>query len=279
MPQKRFDEAWHKVGVFGHKCLALAYIGRPSFQEHIAARRDRWDRVGRPAHLQATAGKLAGRQFVLDHGYRVPERIAVLDHISGLDALQVYGPRFVVKPIDGYSAKNVFAMHDGINLFDGLALSRADIIAAVGPETTSRFIVEELIQDFTGRRAAPLDYKFYCFGNDVPLVQVVERNSTSDLHQNRIWYLTEAFERIGMTVRLHIRDARGKPPLPPHYPAMLAMARDLSCRLNGFVRVDMYDTPTGPVFGEFTPFPGAGRGYAPRANAMLGRHWKGIEGC
>ena len=43
-----------------------------------------------------------------------------------------------------------------------------------------------------------------------------------------------------------------------------------------FVRIDLYDTPQGVVFGEFTPTPLAGRSrllYTPFANRTLGSLW------
>jgi hypothetical protein len=45
------------------------------------------------------------------------------------------------------------------------------------------------------------------------------------------------------------------------------------------MRIDMYATDKGAVFGEFTPTPQGGKGYSEWAEKYLGSFWKGEEGC
>ena len=45
------------------------------------------------------------------------------------------------------------------------------------------------------------------------------------------------------------------------------------------LRIDMYATPEGPVFGEFTAWPRGGSFFTPEANEYLGRMWRGEEGA
>lgn len=205
--------------------------------------------------------------------------MAVLDRITDLPELAVLGPRFVLKPVDGHSSRNVFAMQDGVNLIGGQAMTRADIIRQVGADSTTAFLVEELLQDWSGGTGLPMDFKFHCFGHDVVLLHVVERHSAIDSNLNRHWFLTPDFEPLGFPVLRRVGRFPGLPPKPPIYPELLDMARAIAGGLNAFVRVDLYATPRGPVFGELTPFPHGGTGFTPRANAFLGGFWRGQEGC
>ena len=59
---------------------------------------------------------------------------------------------------------------------------------------------------------------------------------------------------------------------------MLKIVSDVAGRLNIFVRVDMFATDRGPVFGEFTAYPLAGKGFTPRGDAWLGSHWTTLDG-
>ncbi len=43
------------------------------------------------------------------------------------------------------------------------------------------------------------------------------------------------------------------------------------------MRIDMYATTYGPVFGEFTRQPHGGSGYTTWADGWLGGLWRGVE--
>ena len=45
------------------------------------------------------------------------------------------------------------------------------------------------------------------------------------------------------------------------------------------MRIDLYATTRGSVFGEFTPTPQGGKGYTPAADRWLGNLWQGKEGA
>jgi hypothetical protein len=59
---------------------------------------------------------------------------------------------------------------------------------------------------------------------------------------------------------------------------MLRIVTDVGGRLNIFVRIDMFATSRGPVFGEFTAYPHAGLDYTPRGDAWLGSFWTTRDG-
>ena len=45
-----------------------------------------------------------------------------------------------------------------------------------------------------------------------------------------------------------------------------------------YMRIDMFATNRGAVFGEFTPTPHGGKGYSEFADKFLGGFWRGEEG-
>lgn len=59
---------------------------------------------------------------------------------------------------------------------------------------------------------------------------------------------------------------------------MLRIVSDVGQRLNIFLRIDMYATTRGPVFGEFTAYPHNGLAYTPRGDAWLGSLWTTPDG-
>ena len=59
---------------------------------------------------------------------------------------------------------------------------------------------------------------------------------------------------------------------------MVTQVKTLGKMLGCFMRIDMYATSRGAVFGEFTPTPHGGSGYTEWADKYLATYWKGLEG-
>ena len=66
--------------------------------------------------------------------------------------------------------------------------------------------------------------------------------------------------------------------MPDCWDDMLEDVRNLGRSLGCFMRIDMFATDKGPVFGEFTPTPEGGKGYTEWADKYLATFWKGLEG-
>jgi hypothetical protein len=268
-----------KISSIIYEKSAAAYLGYPTFGAQILDRHARWSKFGRPEWLKPTDGKQAGQNYVRSLGYSVPQVYATYDHISKLPSLSCLPTNFVLKPLYGHSSNHVFLMKDGINLFDGKNYSALKIISDVAGREDGPFLIEELLENHDGAPGIPLDYKFYCFGAEMVFVHIIQRNSTSDRSLNRHWFLTEDWSPLHMKIkRLELADSK-IPEKPPFFSEMLQMAQALGGGLNAFMRVDLYATTRGPVFGEFTPFPNKGRGYTPEADAWLGSLWHGAEGA
>jgi hypothetical protein len=187
--------------------------------------------------------------------------------------------RFVVKPTHGSGWFEVVR--------DKSTLDRAALMATcadwlnrsyydetgevVYKHVRPRILVEQFIDDGSGE--SPSDYKFFVFGGRVEFIYVVTDRLTN--HKRRLY--TPAWEKLD--VRLECEDVDGDVPRPPHLAAMIAAAETLG-RDWDFIRVDMYDTPDQPYFGELTMTPGGGRfRFDPKEyDRYLGTLWKRRRG-
>lgn len=127
-----------------------------------------------------------------------------------------------------------------------------------------RIICEKLL----GNNGAPADYKFYCFhGKPVCVLACCQREKG--------WPRFYFFDCDWNLMRLTKDGKKEKPdftlPRPVHFSEMVEYARRLSAPFP-FVRVDLYDTEDGVVFGEltFTPSACLDTDRLPETDLMLG---------
>jgi len=230
------------------------------------------------------SGKLEGRSFMKDNGFKVPEEIGLYSNIDEIPEFSKLPSRFVLKPSSGYSAKNVFVMSDGVNLLDGKTYDRNSIMEAIrrsyeGRGFRGKFLVEELLVNWDRKDGIPLDYKFYTFGDRIAFIHVIERNSGIDIKANRHWFMKEDWSDLGIKIQKS-QELQTEPlPKPDCYDELIHTVRTVGRMLNMFMRIDMYATTRGAVFGEFTPTPHGGKGYTKEADRWLGSLWQGVEGA
>ncbi len=125
-----------------------------------------------------------------------------------------------------------------------------------------------LIEPFVGDGEAPEDYKFWVLDGRVRFVQVDQGRFT---HHTRQFY-TPDWRRLDF--KLKYPGAQQDAPMPVHLTEMLEAARTLAEGFR-FVRVDLYETPQKPLFGELTFAPEAGlcRFDPPEVDLELGASW------
>ena len=211
------------------------------------------------------AQRMISHPFVSELGMRVPERLGVLDEIETLHVAEL-PDTFVLKLVDGRSARGVMVLErtgadeyfDHLNLqvhtagsMPALQRNKAHSLDGRKP----RWVVEESVKPLLGVGAIPFDYKFYCFSGEVGLVVQIDRNS----HPAKIVLFDGEFRPLKRGTDYLLSEAAkpGVPVVPLHAPEMLWWAQELSLQADSpFVRVDMMDSPSGPVFGEFTYSPG-----------------------
>jgi hypothetical protein len=255
-----------------------------TFSQRLQARRERWWAQGQLPQFSRLSGKLEGRSFMKDNGFKVPEEIGIYSKIDEIPEFSQLPSRFVLKPSSGYSAKNVFVMSDGVNLLDGKSYDRNAVISSIhqsydGKEFKGKFLIEELLVNWDKKDGIPLDYKFYTFGDRIAFIHVIERNSGVNIRANRHWFMKEDWTDLGIKIQ-RTQDLQSEPlPKPDCYDELVHTVRKVGRMLDMFMRIDMYATTRGAVFGEFTPTPHGGKGYTKEADQWLGSLWRGVEGA
>lgn len=210
--------------------------------------------------------KLTGREFVESIGGPLPKLIATFDTMESksLDGLP---ETFVLKPTFSSSSFGVMVLTrttDGF--YDDLRkrdLTAEEIVeeqlqlAKKHPQARHRWMIEERIVDVTGS-PVPDDYKFFTFQGEVGLIHRTIRSA----HKNRHAFFDANFdpiedpdnELIDVNTKIVERIVQDR---PASWKTMLNAAKRISVAVpSPFVRVDMYDATSGPVFGEFTLVPG-----------------------
>jgi len=107
-----------------------------------------------------------------------------------------------------------------------------------------------LVEPLIGEGDLP-DFKFFVFGGRAEFIQVDTDRFTDHKRAfyDRNWRKQEF--SLGFPLEHRPMDA------PPHLSAMINAAETLGRNFD-FVRVDLYDLPSGPKFGEMTFSPGCG---------------------
>lgn len=256
------------------------------FSERIVDRHRRWWREKEPHPHKNLAGKLIGPPFVEACGFKTPVIHSVVDTADEIPDFSNLPSSFVIKPSRGWSAKNIYVMVDGINQLDKQAYSREHIVQLMKDKTdvetdkNLKILIEEyLINWDEDTSIPPYDYKFFVFGNSIAFCHIIERNSNSDTSINRHWYVDENFESINMKVITTQKPETEMCDKPDCWDELVNTAIGLGERLGIFMRVDLYATTRGAVFGEFTPQPQGGKGFTPAADRWLGSLWRGKEGA
>ncbi|MDR6267585.1 ATP-grasp fold amidoligase family protein [Roseobacter sp. N2S] len=215
----------------------------------------------------------------------VPHQI--FDHIDAALA----GPlpaRFVIKPLGGHSSAGVYLIetradgslwcHMTNQAFDGPDGLAAEYKRRLAKADKFKMSAEILREDYVADSLGfdvPLDYKVYGFYTGA--VIVMQRYAPIHLpHDNWAFVI---YDRNGTDLGL-IRwntdtNPKVKLSLPDNFDDLIKATDTLVQQARvSFVRTDLYSTPDGVVFGEFTPVPNAGKeSFTPEYETILGRHW------
>jgi hypothetical protein len=131
-------------------------------------------------------------------------------------------------------------------------------------ETPRRLMIEQKIEF----AESPIDYKFWVLDGEVRLIQADFARFTR--HTRR--FFDPSWRPLDLKLKYPVGDRIA--PRPPHLDEMLSAAARLADDFR-FVRVDLYDTPERPVFGEITFWPEAGlcRFEPSSFDSALGAEW------
>ena len=253
--------------------------GMPLFSEMIKKRNHDWWKGKKKIPEKFLSKKLIGEEFSLRHDVPVVPKILVTDDYDD-ERLNTLPETFVLKSSVGYSAKQVFPINRGKNVFTGKSQSIEEILEKLRADSfvsnqKHSLIVEELIEDEFGYNI-PLDYKFYMFGEQIAAIQVIDRPNKSQSEQSHYFY-DEEFHPIPLEI-LPVRKSQEVFQKSRHFDDMKRAAIRLGRAVNMFMRIDFYTSKDGFYFGEFTPTPEGGNGYSVEGDKFLGTFWQGEEG-
>jgi hypothetical protein len=183
----------------------------PSYTKSIRKRLDNWKSEGytRDSGLwqRVVNDKLAQTKYSQSLDVRTP-KVLFCDAVGDPSRLKFFSPPegmgFVVKDLDGSSAKGVYVLVDGwggVELLSGNRMGADDVIAALQlvskaskgkKEVGVRILVEEYIaSDVVGR--INVDYKFYMYGGKVGAINAFYNRGTDAIC--KVW-LDEDWNRV-----------------------------------------------------------------------------------
>jgi hypothetical protein len=114
----------------------------------------------------------------------------------------------------------------------------------------------------------PTDYKFYCFNGEIACLYVINRLSPKSgfgAFYDENWNLVKKVQ-FNYPPKLNQQA-------PACFKEMVKTAKILSKSYGMFVRIDLYATRKGCVFGEFTPTPSMGMNFTSFGKKLMLSYW------
>lgn len=203
------------------------------------------------------------------HGLKIPVPIWAGTDLTDLREFEL-PPRWVLKP---NNRSGLVHIGTGAPSVSGLTTLTADWLTPFEWEHRREWAYRDarqmfIIEPFIGESSVPRDLKFYVFSGDVALIQI---DSGRFVHHERSFYSSDW---------TYLPISHGYPLAPPvqaptSLGELLRIAGEIGAEFD-FVRVDLYDTPSGIHFGELTPYPAGGvKPFQPRSfDFELGQRWR-----
>ncbi|GAA1861745.1 ATP-grasp fold amidoligase family protein [Myceligenerans crystallogenes] len=268
-------------------------LPRPSFRRFLEAERRtsaRWHEVfpergrSRPDHADdprhALIHKLRGKALAQATGIAMPAVYRIWDGPGSIDLAGLPG-RFVVKSAGGASSQGVLPLVREGDAFRVIStdkvLTEPEIVEYFRHKRELKkarppYFAEEFLVGVHGNEILE-DVKIYAFYGEIGQVLLRSVGSHGDPGSVRYRYLDEEGADLGAVSRQHAVDPAI--PVPRCLPEMVKRARELSVAAGiPFLRVDLYETDRGVVFGEFTPRPGGDQEYVWKHDRHLGELWE-----
>lgn len=264
---------------------------RPSFRRMLVIERG----LSHAAHehpnrspRSRVSDKLFSKALAGTLGVRVPADLQVWPDLDSIE-LGSLPDEFVIKSIGGASSRGVFPLRrldgeyrlistgDVITLDEIRARLRAEMeLDAARPSydwIRPPFYAEEFIKDLSDSSEIPVDVKVYTFYGRVG--QVLLRRVARHGERSGIGYRYLGADGSDLGDISISRTTDPTVPVPDRFGEIIAAAERIS-RATGlaFVRVDLYQTRNGVVFGELTPCPGEPQHYTDDHDLLLGRMWQ-----
>jgi len=259
----------------------------PTIYEDIATeRRMRWRRAegddGKVNIIQMINEKLGGLYYATKLGIHTPRIFCGIAEDLPKD-INTLGRKYVVKPLRGHSAQGVKVIVDGVNTLTNQdddyyeeeeEFSYNTLVDEYGSQEET--IVEELIEsaDSNYNGLIPPDYKFHVYSGVPEILFRVDRNEGQkcadhfDVTSSNKWKVIEGLPRTPWHDEPHCPKNTLYSNISREAEMINAVKKVASKASRNWLRIDMYDSKNGPVFGEITPW--SNNGYAaPRASCVM----------
>ena len=256
----------------------------PSFYRSYEQFKRHWNSLGRDGlPVRQLLDKQFSYRLAASHGVSTPQVFGVWDEPSAI-TWEDLPEAFVLKTNRGSTSQGVFPCRrsDDQFLVGGAdqPLSSADLVRRIEHvRETSRveypvFAEEWLRTDTIAPPDVPEDIKLYSFLGRVGMVMI--RSVPKHGAKYSVRYLTREGEDLGdISPDRRISD---QIPAPDDLEGLVAAAERLSAAVRSpFIRVDLYETTRGIVFGELTPLPGGRQHFTNGVDEQLGRLWEDAE--
>lgn len=268
-----------------------AVEARPSFRRMLVTERG----LSHAAHERPNrsprsrvSDKRFSKALASSLGVRVPTELKAWPDLDSID-LGPLPDEFVLKSIGGASSRGVFPLRRDAGAYrlistgDTITLDeiRAEIRAHMERDATRPsydrirppFYAEEFVQDLSDTTEIPVDVKVYTFYGQVGQVLLRRVSRHGDRSGIGYRYLGPDGRDLGDVSRGRATDPAV--PVPDRFDEIIAAAERISLATGlAFVRVDLYQTRNGVVFGELTPCPGEPQHYTDEHDLHLGRLWQ-----
>ena len=222
------------------------------------------------------SNKWNSREFAARHGLHVPE---LYWHGRDVDEVPFASlpDHYVVRSTTGHTRQNVLIMSEGVNLAENTRLDIDGVKRRMKGFLDrgfwrTRLLVEEFLRTEDGRFEAPTDYKFHMFRERVAGILTVRRDDDRPLDK-QCAYFDADWQPFSFPVLKRYPQGPYFDP-PACFEKMKEVARRLSLAYETYVRVDLYATDRGVVFGELTPAACQGRCFTPEADGYFDAIWQ-----
>lgn len=230
---------------------------------------EKWKSV--PYWQRRLSNKYNAREFAKMQGCKVPDLYWKGADVENIDFSNL-PPYYVIRPTVGHSCNLVFVMDNGQNLFDKKHYRDEQIRAILKREVMKNksleFLIEEFLKNEDGKYAIPTDYKFYCFNGEIACLYAINRLSPKSGYGT---FYDENWNELKKVQFNYPPISNQK--APNCFKEMVETAKALSKSYDMFVRIDLYATPKGCVFGEFTPTPSMGMNFTSFGKKLMLSYW------
>jgi hypothetical protein len=221
--------------------------------------------------LQMINCKLGGYIYATKLGVRTP-RVLFCGIAKDIPTnLNLFGDKYVIKPLRGYSSRGVKVVKDGVDVLHKKPANFETLTKNYDgdeEETMVEELVESVDPNYDG--LTPPDHKFFVYEGGVPEIMLFydrQHKCTNFFGvSSEKWRFLKDFD---MMSNPHCpQEAYDAPELKDTSTSRHKALKDAALILASnagpnWIRVDLFDSKHGPVLGEFTPFSSKGIGGGP----------------